>query len=585
MTNKHLNKTLLAASIATIIALQGCSDTTDDNGVNTIQPSGAVVDDYIAFSLIYVDTNNDGQFDKDREPYAYTDADGKFGGEYCKNPYDPLLYKFCLDIPENLADKPIRVEGGRDILTGAEYEATMSMKLKPGETTDLAITSFSTMKEALASLDLENLPSNIDSTKYQNINIEEFVSLLTASSQFVLGQSLNRQNLLSTRTSFNTFKYGIAIHKVTELIAAYLKQQDGNNKPLRAYMPTIYVAIAANFNNNSTINETTFQAIINEAAILNGVTLTSASDTLKAAQTANKIFEFNTNQTITETEDSTDKRRVPLAKAEILTKSAKKAVEANDIAKAQTVIEILTNSSSGSAPIDTLISDPASYQKIDFETAAGKISTTTDINNIIAQLREGEYTLADFVTQVIGAGQYIELTESNPEKITKAYFKETETTDTQHKGIITLCTYDSTKPSGERAAIFSGNWAWDELKNYQLRAEALGVQVSIEHLNPTLHNSAEECGADVTNIRTCLKITTPQVGDEAPQVQYFTSSSYYLLNNNPDYGISGLTIDNDINAWIENAQSNTDADAIQIRSLGNDSIPETVEQCFPDKEL
>ena len=274
-----------------------------------------------------------------------------------------------------------------------------------------------------------------------------------------------------------------------------------------------------------------------------------------------------------------------MAKAEILTKSAKKAVETNNIAQAQTIIENLTNTASGNAPIDTLISEPTSYQKIDFETAAEKLSSVpANTNDIIKELQKGEYTLADFVAKVIGANQYIALTENNPEKITKAYFRETETTDTQHKGVITLCTYDSTKSPGERAAIFSGNWAWDELKNYQLRAEALGIQVSIEHLNPTLHNTAEKCGADVTGIKTCLKVTTPQVGEENPQIQYFTSSSYYLLDDNPS-SINGLDSTNDIDAWIENAQSNTGADAIQIYDLGSNSIPETVEQCFPDKEL
>ena len=89
-----------------MLGLTACGGDSDgkDKGNNNIQMSGAVVDDFVAYSRVYVDLDNNGKFDSAYEPYAYTDASGFFTKSkdgltnYCDLSPKEYNYRYCLGL-------------------------------------------------------------------------------------------------------------------------------------------------------------------------------------------------------------------------------------------------------------------------------------------------------------------------------------------------------------------------------------------------------------------------------------------------------------------------------------------------------
>lgn len=290
---KLFKKTLIASAVGTIIlGLSACGGDSGggDKGDNNIQLSGAVVDDFVAFARVYVDVDNNGQFDAAYEPYAYTDADGYFttskDGEtnYCTLSPKEFDYRYCLEADQAVKQGGIiRVQDGVDLLTTQVYEVAMSL-LMNGTTDDLKVTPLTSGNEAInndkliqAAVDKLNL-TDADFTTIQSqyadylkgyLNPQQSSSFSrNATKASAFGFNLNTYNPLDFDEEHVTeqdrgFKLAIQLHKIAEAIAKELLPSSTPNglKKLerKDLMPTIYFALIyeliKNNNGNNTGND------------------------------------------------------------------------------------------------------------------------------------------------------------------------------------------------------------------------------------------------------------------------------------------------------------------------------------------
>lgn len=298
----NLQKKLLVSSIALamVSGLTACGGGSkgDSGSVNNVQMSGAVVDDYIAFSRIYVDINNNGKFDPSFEPYATTDVNGFFskgksGDDYCADPKDPS-YRYCLNIPANYTNNAvIRVENGRDTLTTQLYESAMSLRTT-GATDNLRVTALSTTSEVLeneelikkAAQQLINPATNQPYTEDEINDIKQkYATYLAGFLGSASASSLNQPRSYSTRAislkdlskidplnfgegkldeQDRAFKLAIQVHKIAEAIARaivtdssgnYVNDTHGNPIKEKDVLPQVYLAFMLHAPTGVTTND------------------------------------------------------------------------------------------------------------------------------------------------------------------------------------------------------------------------------------------------------------------------------------------------------------------------------------------
>ncbi|MBN2866855.1 MAG: hypothetical protein JXK16_12670 [Thiotrichales bacterium] len=245
-------KLLISSMLLATLGLSACGGggSSDSKSSTNVQMSGAVVDDFVAYSFIYVDVNNNQKFDQAFEPYAYTDKDGYFsvakdGTNYCAlNPKTDYNYKYCLQGDASLKSGGVmRVEAGRDTLTTQVYEAAMSLIMN-GDSESLRVTALTSGVEAINNTalinaaktqlnltddDITTLQANFGTylSGYLNPSTASNATRTTRGTNDSLSIDLNKVDPLELDPTNNklsetdrAFKLAIQMHKLVEAIAA-----------------------------------------------------------------------------------------------------------------------------------------------------------------------------------------------------------------------------------------------------------------------------------------------------------------------------------------------------------------------------
>ena len=292
--NRLFKKSILASTLgAIILGLTACGGGSDgkDKGNNNIQMSGAVVDDFVAYSRVYVDLNNNGVFDSAYEPYAYTDASGFFTKSkngltnYCDLSPKEYNYRYCLEVDESVKNGGvIRVENGVDLLTTQVYEVAMSLVVN-GTTEGLTITPLTSGNEAINNEKLIQAAVtklNLTEAQIQEVQSNYAQYLNGYLNPSAINTATAKNNTKATLFNFNLntynpldfdknqvtekdrgFKLAIQLHKIAESIAKELQPATtpaGQKKLARKdLMPAIYFSLiyelVANNPNNAANND------------------------------------------------------------------------------------------------------------------------------------------------------------------------------------------------------------------------------------------------------------------------------------------------------------------------------------------
>ncbi len=279
ISNSLFQKSLVATSVsALLVAIASCGGGSSDKGsVSTVQMSGAVVDDYVAYATVYVDVNKNGQYDSEFEPSAFTDKDGYFsvakdGTNYCENPAS----RNCLQGDAALKDGGvIRVETGRDLLTTQVYNATMSLLLD-NNTSGLKVTAISTLNQEIENLSDADIPDGLTKAEFKT-RFNEFLGGFLGTQTRAAGDAPDPNAIdpfdANVGKKARAFKMSIHFHKLAEAIAqSFVDANTGTQ--LKDFLPATYRGLLLNAD------------------------FTSGADPLSAISTkASSVFSFVATQT------------------------------------------------------------------------------------------------------------------------------------------------------------------------------------------------------------------------------------------------------------------------------------------------
>ena len=547
MKTKIFNRSLLATSITlAIFSLNGCGGGKGDSSTtNHVQMSGAVVDDFVAYSRVYVDVNHNGKFDSSFEPYAYTDGTGYFskgkdGTNYCANPNSPL-YKFCLDVSDNLVKNAvIRVEAGRDLLTALTYQASMSLQTN-GQTNDLKITSISSLEQVQkqlsqilnqSQLHLNGSINGKDIQAFLNSYLADTINL-PKSIKAGNTQSIDA-NTLNPFSNTKVFKLAVNMHKMAETIAAFfaknnLQFKTGNilNRPQgkvlkeKDIVPFVYMALLLNLNFQagtnalSQIDSQTANNILEDTKqLLNLVTTNTPSiNNTSVINTLARLYTFLESLQV----NSTD-LRTTLTQAELVTQSIKTKYEKQGTVSA--------------SDVDTVKNEANNinhYQTLDFETA---ITQASNGQTISAQGRTFEPILNKLLSNNY---LYLDNSTNGGDKL-QAFFKEnSQKTDPQRNGEITIC-QQTLKNGPQQNHLFTGSWSWSAHKTYAILGQYLGISIIIKNLDPINNTHCQYQNG------SCVAITYPNLDGKGLKTAYSSDPVNWNQNlNQADNLIRPLT--------------------------------------------
>lgn len=280
ISNSLFQKSLIATSVsALLVAIASCGggSSSDKGSVSTVQMSGAVVDDYVAFATVYVDVNKNGQYDSEFEPSAFTDKDGYFsvakdGTNYCENPAS----RNCLQGDASLKDGGIiRVETGRDLLTTQVYNAAMSL-LMDNTISGLKVTAISTLNQEIENLSESDIPDGLTKAEFK-AKFNEFLGSFLGTQTRATGDAPDPNAIdpfdANVGNKARAFKMSIHFHKLAEAVAqSFVDANTGTQ--LKDFLPATYRALLLNAD------------------------FTSGADPLSAISTkASSIFSFVATQT------------------------------------------------------------------------------------------------------------------------------------------------------------------------------------------------------------------------------------------------------------------------------------------------
>lgn len=459
---KKIQKILLATLPAAMaVSLYGCgggnSDGDNPNTAN-LQMSGSVVDDYIAFSRVYLDLNNNGEFDFSTEPYAFTDQDGYFsiakdGTDYCAN--DRVFeYKYCLEIPPSFAqDSVIRAVGGRNLQTTEEYNGSMSL-LTDGEKSALTVTGLSSLQQAF-----DAVKEGLDAT--EGAQIETLLE----------GLSPNTTDPFADETENDIFKIAFGLNKISELIAEDLKQNLGSDEELQVYINDIYKALIPllDFNSDST-------ALASSIKNLDLTGLYQALDSTGPSADVQTIFDGIVNL-LDDNTTVTDKRQRAFG-AELMTKGGIQKVKGltNEMAT-----NIVNKSKSAVTKTDqdfTLIAedvvDPNTQQLNDYSTSPFPLETLkTKAMRFTSDSDDTEY-------EITFEGDVNNFVEGD------LYFCE--------------------KDLDEDAELLKGKWKQSDSQNYIIYVDYLSTSITLKSLDVD-NNTACTQGDEL-----CIATSYPEDG-------------------------------------------------------------------------
>jgi hypothetical protein len=526
-----LKKYLFACSITIIIfGLVGCGGG-DDNGNTNVQISGAVVDSYVAYARIYVDVNNNGKFNSEYEPYAYTDKDGYFSvskdgnTNYCALNPKQYNYRYCFKITQVQENGAIiRVQGGRDLLTTQTYDASMSL-LTNGELNNLVINPLTSAHEVINNNKLIKLAK---SSSVLSLTDSEIVDIQNGYQSY-----LNNYLLTGTTTSFNLntydpldfsknsvtekdrgFKLAIQLHKIAEAMAKELIPTTiptGKNKLTQkdlmsaVYFSLIHKLVSNNTSNTDDLFKDTLvlNSAFNDAhSLLAGIFPDysfdgTSNDIQTLSQYLNCVLSDNDDPSIDTTSNDTSfgggtcsnirnydnvaSRNAKLYAAELGTDAITKVI------------------SSGTLTNALNLAKDVALNSTNFVTSSNDFSTSSDKirNNQSANAETVEFN-TDFITS-----NYFNFEKYN--HFLKIKFKDNNK--------VAICLGENGKPS-----LTEVTWQQDTTKNHIIYIDYLGFSMTIKNLEPT------NCG--VTG--SCLTVEFPDLSNHGKIMKATIASDYTM---------------------------------------------------------
>ncbi len=145
------------------VLISACGGTGQDNGTESTfnqEFSGLAIDGYLARSLVFLDTNNDGTRNA-WEPFAFTDDEGYFSFnpntnvDYCRENASVSEAEFCLRTNSERTDLVIRIDGGYDVLTGEPLLGQLSRRINNTSTNNVNSVIISPVSSLVANLSTE----------------------------------------------------------------------------------------------------------------------------------------------------------------------------------------------------------------------------------------------------------------------------------------------------------------------------------------------------------------------------------------------------------------------------------------------
>lgn len=489
--NKLFKKTLTATSVSgLLVALASCGGGggSDSGSVSTVQMSGAVVDDYVAYATVYVDVNKDGKYNSEFEPSAITDKDGYFsvakdGTNYCNNPAS----RNCLQGDAALKNGGvIRVETGRDLLTTQVYNAAMSLLLD-NDTSGLKVTSISTLNQELENLSDADIPNGLTKAEFKT-KFNEFLGTFLGTQTRATGDVPNPNAIdpfaANVGKPARAFKMAIHFHKLAEVIAqSFMNANSGTQ--LKDFLPVTYRALLLNadFSGNAdplSAISTKLASVFRFVAEKTSTTQTSTTNPLKESE----ITELNKtlNCVLAVSGDSytdTVAGGCPVnPSASPLLAELKKSLFSAEVAKGVSL---------GANATDRLKNAVSIRQDANFDYTSRDYTTT---------LASATNTTSSAFNANVGATVAFDdftdknLKIDNPDNAFRYYF--------QKDGVLSVCQKEEAQYS-----LIKGSYSQDKDRTYIAYINVLGSTSTLKNL--AVSSSAECSGAATSCIATSYK--------------------------------------------------------------------------------
>jgi hypothetical protein len=214
----------MGLGIATLLA--SCSLDPQDGSLSLGTPlEGLVIDGRVANSLVWIDRNNNGEFDRDFEPFAFTDSDGYFSfnpltnTDYCQAPQNSRENLICLRFSAP-ADTVVRVlaEGGIDLDTGEPLKGVMALQTRLGDLQQRQ-TDFTAVRPIISPL--TTLVDGLSTTEIEEVRN----SLLLTATDWLRTDFSRLENVNDRRL----YAYAIMLMKLRDLTFTIERTPDGFN--------------------------------------------------------------------------------------------------------------------------------------------------------------------------------------------------------------------------------------------------------------------------------------------------------------------------------------------------------------------
>ena len=546
-----------------LTACGGGGGSSDSGSTTNVQMSGAVVDDFVAYSFIYVDVNNNQKFDQAFEPYAYTDKDGYFsvakdGTNYCAlNPKTDYNYKYCLQGDASLkSGGVIRVEAGRDTLTTQVYEAAMSLVMN-GDAESLRVTALTSGVEAINNTNLiaaAKTSLNLDDAQIATLQ-QQYGSYLsaylkpstTSSTRSTRGTNdtltinLNKVDPLELDAANNevsetdrAFKMAIQMHKLAEAIAAKMAPNPitvgTTTIKAKDLIPVVYFAMIKNLtttdNTVDAVASLSLTTVMNDAIGLanqffgTSIAAIAATDFITLNKYLNCTLSNEGDAAIDATQIDTtygDTCSSILASDNNSARNKLYASELGTKGVIETSADLVNTFNKSKVVAQT--GSTFDINTNDFVTSSANVIAGNDAAAPTVSFGD---VLAEFETK------HLYLSETNKDKFA-LYFSNTSL----FAGDITVCQQETDGTNH----LFKGKWAQNTDKNYMLNIEYLNQPITLKRLDATSINNSTSCG--IGN-QTCLVIEYPNLDSNTLSTQ---TNNLSIFTSSASLTASGLLVD------------------------------------------
>lgn len=154
------NRVLRHSSFLSVLLLSACGGTGQDDGkISTFNQeiTGRSIDGYLARSLVFLDSNNNGTRDA-WESMAFTDNEGYFSynpiseRNYCSEGASAQEQQYCLKTNIEYDDVVLRIDGGVDVSTGEPFLGQLSRRIQlTGNAISTLVTPLSSLLSSVQS--------------------------------------------------------------------------------------------------------------------------------------------------------------------------------------------------------------------------------------------------------------------------------------------------------------------------------------------------------------------------------------------------------------------------------------------------